>query len=114
MSIITTMRRQTAVWWQRSTSPDGFGRYTYAAPIQIDCRWEDIVVEFLDPQGNKTQSRSVVYVDRVIAAGDMLMEGDWESNTADDPTEEELAFEVRRFDKLPNLKNTETLYTAYL
>lgn len=115
MSIIKRMRRQRAVWWERSDAPDRFGRYSYAAPVQLKCRWEDVAQEFRDNQGQTTVSRSIVYVDRIIKAGDMLKRGELESDTPADPRDiPEEAWEVRRFDQLPNLKNKETLLTAYL
>jgi len=115
MSIIKKMRKQHAVLWIRSDAPDRFGRFSYGSPAQIKCRWEDVVQEFRDSQGQATVSRSIVYVDRIIKAGDMLKRGELESDTPSDPRDEpELAWEVRRFDQLPKLNNKETLLTAYL
>lgn len=114
MSIIKKMRKQTAVWWERSTLPDAYGKYTYAAPLQIECRWDDSAVEYRNQQGQAVLSSATVYVDRVMKIGDMLMRGDWESDTADDPTDEPTAFEIQRFDQNPNIKATETLLTAFI
>jgi len=114
MSIIKKMRKQTAVWWARSASVDRFGKYTYDEPVEIKCRWDTKGVEFRDNKGQTVMSDSTVYPDRVLVVGDMLMEGDLESDTASDPTTETTAYEIKRFDKTPNIKNTETLYTAYL
>lgn len=109
------MRRQRAVLWTRSTEPDKFGKFTYAAPIEIRCRWEDIAKEFRDPKGQTVMSHSVVYVDRVIGVGDMLRLGEIETAEPSDPLDLPLtAFEVRQFNQLPNLRNKLTLYTAFL
>jgi hypothetical protein len=108
------MRRQTAVWWARSSSINRFGKYTYEEPVEIKCRWDGSGREYRDDKGQTVFSDATVYVDRIVAIGDMLMEGDLESDTASDPTTEETAYEVKRFDKNPNIKATETLYTAYL
>lgn len=113
MSIIKRMRRQKAVWWQR-LSPDEYGEFSYAVPVEVSCRWDDTAQEFLDPKGETQTSRSVVYVDRLMTVGDRLKRGELESDTADDPSEEAEAFEIRRFDQNPNLRNTETLLTAFL
>ena len=114
MSIIRRMRKQHAVWWQRSATPNRFGRYGFAAPVEIDCRWEDRVESFVDPQGEEKLSNAMVYVDRILSVGDRLKRGSLESDQPTDPTSDRLAFEVRRFDQLPNLRATQTLLTAYL
>lgn len=114
MSLIVRMRRQKAIYWQRDAVPDKYGRYSFASPVEIDCRWDDTSQEFLDPQGEVQLSRAVVYVDRVMSPGDRLMRGAIESDTPADPLTIRTAFEVRRFDQNPNLKATESLLTAFL
>jgi len=114
MSIIVKMRKQKAVWWQRGATPDRYGKYSYASPIEIDCRWDDAAVEFRNEKGENVVSKSVVYPDRILAIGDRLREGDIESDEPADPTTITTTAEIQRFDKTPNIKATETLYTAYL
>jgi|SRR6185503_9148913 len=113
MSIIVKMRKQKAVWWRR-TVVDAYGSYSFAGPIEIAVRWDDAAVEFLDPLGEKQTSRSVVYTDRVMTPGDRLMLGELDSETPDNPLSITTTFEIRRFDRTPNLRATETLFTAYL
>lgn len=113
MSIITRMRKQTAVLWVRG-SPDTYGNFSFASPVEISCRWEDVAQEFLDAQGEKQMSRAVVYADRVLKPGDRLMRGEIDSNTPENPLDTSDAFEVRRFENTPNLRATEFLKTAYL
>lgn len=114
MSIIVKMRKQLAVWWQRNPTPDRYGAYTFASPVEIKVRWDDASVEFLDPMGEKQTSRSVVYTDRAMTPGDRLSRGELDSNTPGDPLSVTDTYEVRRFDRTPNLRATETLFTAYL
>lgn len=113
MSIIKKMRKQKAIWWQRLT-PDKFGRFTFASPIEIACRWDDIAHEYVSHQGEKQVSRSIVFVDRIMSPGDRLKRGEMESNTPDDPLEATDTFEIKQFGQLPNLRATETLLTATL
>lgn len=113
MSIIAKMRKQTAVWWERG-SPDRYGKFAFAAPVEVACRWDDTAQEFLAFNGEKRVSRAVVYVDRIMKPGDRLMRGDLESDTAEDPLTLNEAFEIHRFDQNPNIKATETLLTAFL
>ncbi len=114
MSIIKRMRKQTAVYWP-FVSINEFGVKVVGDPVVIKCRWEAKNVEFLDPKGEIQMSNAVVYVDRDTAIGGILMLG-----TASDITdtvnikENDGAWEIRRFDDLPNLKASEFLKTAYL
>lgn len=109
MSLIKKMRKQKAVYWARG-NPDVFGSFAFLEPVEIDCRWEDTAQEFLSPLGETLVSRSMVHVDRVMFPGDRLKLGELESSDAN-PNE---GFEIRRFDRLPNIKATEYLLTAYL
>jgi len=113
MSIIKKMRKQKAVYWAR-LSADEYGVFAYDDPVQVDCRWDDMGVEFRNVEGEVQVSQSVVYVDRVMAIGDKLQRGEMDSTTPDSPAGLTTAFEIRRFDQNPNLRATETLYTAYL
>lgn len=113
MRIIRKMRQQKAVWWQR-LAVDQYGRFAYATPVEIDCRWDATSEEFRDTEGQKQLSNAVVYPDRVMSIGDMLQEGQLDSNDPDDPRDAPDAHEIRRFDKIPDLKATETLFRAYL
>ena len=114
------MRKQKAVYWAR-TSPNEFGQLGYAAPVEISCRWDDATEEFIDSKGTKQQSRAVVYVDRDMQEGDKLklarltdLQTSNDSNASLAPENFTEVWEVRRFDKNPNLKATEFLRTAYL
>jgi hypothetical protein len=60
-------------------------------------------------------SNAVVYTDRITPTKGVLMEGKLADIT--DPVnikENEGAWEIRRFDKLPTLNNKEVLMTAHL
>lgn len=114
MSVITKMRKQTAVWWQRQETPNEFGQFAFEAPVEVRCRWDDTSQEFLDSQGEKQLSRAVAYVDRTMRPGDRLMRGTLDSDLTEDPLPVEGAFEIRRFDQNPNFKATETLLTAFM
>jgi hypothetical protein len=132
MSIISKMRKQYAILWTR----DGFsinGEPEFSSPIGIKCRWDDSRVEFVNNSGEVLISKSTVYVDRVVEEGDYLLEiaiaeaGDTTglteqqildalaaSLTESSPQKNDGAYPVRGFMKTPNLKATETLYTAML
>jgi len=114
MGIITRMLKQTAVYWAYA-STDQFGTKSYADPVEIDCRWEDTIEEFMDSEGERQMSNAVVYVDRDIPVGGVLMLGELTDITDESNIKENAgAWEIRKFGKLPNFKATEFLRTAYL
>jgi hypothetical protein len=114
MGIITKMRKQTAVYWALS-SIDEYGAEVYLSPVEIACRWEDVSEQFLDAEGNTVMSNAQVYVDRDMILGSVLMLGELTDITdAVNIKENAGAWEVRRYDNLPNLKATEFLKTAML
>jgi hypothetical protein len=107
------MRKQVAVYWAPGP-PDAFGQPTWEAPEELTCRWEDKVVEFLPPAGERKQSMALVYVESDVELKGKLKLGALTSATPADPTEDEDAWEILRFEKLPNFRNTEYLRTVYL
>ncbi len=114
MSLIKRMRKQDAVWWERSAAPDEYNKWTFAAPVQIACRWVDKVGEFQNEKGETTNSKAEVYVDREMKLGDFLQKGELDSNTPLDPADSETALPLVGWVDTPNLKNTEHLYKAIL
>jgi hypothetical protein len=114
MSLITRMRKQTAVYWA-PIGYDNTGHPEWDDPIEIDCRWEDVTEEFIDPTGTRFFSTAKVYVDQDVELGGVLMLGELDDlESGSDPKANEGAWEIKRFEKLPNLRNTENLRTALL
>ncbi len=112
MSLISRMRRQKAVLWQ-AIGKDRFGQLTYNTATEIDCRWEDKTQTFIDAEGQEATSSAIVYVDRELTPGDLLWKGE-QSNLPTGYIASDIGTVVRRFDILPNLKNTENLLTVTL
>lgn len=116
MSLISRMRKQTAVYWPSPVS-DGRGGYTYGDAVEIVVRWEDIHEVFLSVDGEEVVSNARVYVDRVVDELGFLFLGeltDLDSSALADPMLADGAFSIRKFEVLPNLRNTENLYTVML
>ncbi len=122
MSIITRMLKQTCVYWALATEEsaglsdyDDYGQPIITDPVEVECRWEDVNEEFIDAKGTRQLSKAKVYVESDVDVGGILMLG-----TKDDITdstnikENEGAYEIKRFDKLPTFKATEFLRTAWL
>jgi len=129
MGIISKMRRQNAIYWPPAT-PNDFGRASHGSLTELviipdgggnyRVRWEAKTKEFLDTQGTTRRSNAVVYCPVLpggteVSVGGFLWLGDRNDLTDEsDPNNNEGAYEIRRFDKTPNLKATEFLREAYL
>lgn len=129
MRIIKTMRKQRCVYWEWTGENDQ-GKKTYGEPIELECRWEDVQEQFLDRMGNEQMSRARVYVDRdVVEIGVLWLPPDnikiapgealSQLTSENDPFANDRAYEIRRFEKLPELRPRKgdpnnTLRTAYL
>ena len=116
MSVITRMRRQKAVWWAQipGSSPDAYGNPKLSPPVEIACRWEEIVKEFIGKDGTPQISSAVVYPDRVLTIGDVLWLGTLASVPYPGQARTNPAWkEVKGFSSTPNFKATQMLYTAY-
>lgn len=128
MGIISKMRKQNAIYWPPAL-PDDYGRPVAGPLVELvqsvgvgnfRVRWEDKAKQYLDAQGTTRTSSSVVYVPRLpdgteIEVGGFLWLGDvLDLVDTISPLANPGAGEVMRFEKLPNLKNTQQLRTVYL
>ncbi len=106
--------KQKAVYWSFLEN-DTYGQPTWNAPVEIDVRWENITVEFMDSEGERQQSRARVYLDRNAEVKDVLLLGNLTSSVdEDDPKANDGAWEIRKFEDLPNIPATQALKTAFL
>lgn len=113
MSFKTKLQKQTCVYWAPE-SVDVNGAIEFAAPVEKDCRWEDEAQEFIDVNGNRQVSRSVVMVDG-IALGGLLMLGTEDDITdTEEPRNNTDAWPIRSIQSIPNVGQTVTYTWAYL
>ena len=92
MSVITKMRKQTAVYWPPGTV-DAYGRPTQGTAVEISCRWEDAHEQFLDATGEEQTSNARVYVSQDVILGGYLWLGELASKPAD-PKLDKDAYEI--------------------
>jgi hypothetical protein len=110
-------RRQDAVYWPR-TGTDPAGDPVYGAPEDIKVRWTDVAEEMLGSDGERTISNSTVMIGFDIDPG--LMPVLRLGTVADldppglTPMEYPGAYEVRRFNRIPNAKGRKFLRKAML
>ncbi len=107
-------RGQKATWWEND-GVDIHGRYKYKSPVQISCRWEDMAVEFVAPDNTKQVSKSVVYPDRALSVGDiLLLKETHKVDQPKDPRGNVGYSEIRQFQQIPDYDQTEVLFIAML
>lgn len=92
---------QTATYWAPST-PNGFGGFTYATPVQIDVRWENKQEEVTKENGETIVSMATVFVDQDLDSHGYLYLG---TSAEADPTTVAGAFQIQTIIKIPDLRN---------
>ena len=95
---------QDITHWPTPTK-DGFGGFTFVAPVLLKGRWEDKQELFRVKNGEEVLSEAVVYIDTDVVIGDYIAEND-QTATAD-PTTLQEAHQVRQFIKIPDLRQTD-------
>jgi len=97
---------QTAVYWGTPTS-NGIGGFTYAAPVEISCRWVEKREVITDQNGDEIVSNAQVQVSQNVDEQGKLYLGtldDLDSDEESDPITIEDAFTIRKFDKTPTMQ----------
>jgi hypothetical protein len=113
MSFKDRRKKQKCCHWAR-TGTDEYGKPTFAAPVELDCRWSGRSEKYTTATGEELVSRAVAFVDGV-AVGDVLMLGTLDSGVDENNSlENDGAWEVKAYASTPNLRNTVTYYKAYL
>jgi len=115
MALLDRMRRQDAVYWAPdTTSPTG--QPTYAAPIDIKVRWEDVQEEYIGKDGTTQVSNAIVFVGLDVVLDGVLMLGTVADDVVEelDPTAHVGAGAIMKVDKIPNKKATKFLRIATL
>lgn len=114
---IGRLLKQRAVYWG-SPTPDGYGGYAWATPVEVNCRWQEGVKVVVTSDGKEVISTAQVWVDRDMSEGDMLWLGSLSSLTSAqqaDPTTLQDAYTVKRVEKTPELgKSGNYLRKVYL
>lgn len=113
---------QKAVYWPPASTDSGetadfdnFGQPITTDPVEIDCRWSDKAEEFIDGLGTTQISHAIVLVTQDVEVGGVLMLGELtDIQDAVNIKENPNAWEIRRFDKTPDIDAEEYLGKAYL
>ena len=121
MRLITKMLKQWAVYWPKGSEESGgvdfdaYGRPVWGTAYEIKCRWEECLEEIIDPNMIRRMSSAQVYLASDVYAGGVLWLGRLANVTdASNPKNNDGAFEVVKFEKIPTLKATQWVRIAYL
>lgn len=102
---------QAAMYWAPGTN-DGAGGVSYAAPVQIRCRWQNKNDLFRSVDGQERVSSAVVYPDRALKVQGFLLLGT--SVTDSDPRRIADAFEIKQVATSPDLDLVDELNKVWL
>lgn len=113
---------QKMVYWPDPT-PDGRGGHTFATAVERDCRYEMKQELFIDIEGNEVLSSAVTYCNFDLTRGvdgwGWIYFGEESDLSSDHSNPNQLdsgriAFKVRQFQKMPNVRGTQFLRKAWL
>ena len=112
----------TCVYWPPGSEAsaegrdfDDYGQPVYGDPVELSCRWDDTVVEFVDAKGTMASSRAIVMVESDVSPGGVLFKGTLaQAIDLDRPKNNDNAWEIKRFDKNPLVDYSDYLRRAYL
>lgn len=93
------------------TGSDGFGGFTFGAPIFYKGRWEDTAVQFRTTKGEEETSNAVVYLPIAVDIGDYVAQGD--QTTITNPTTID-AQRVRQRHSTTDIRDLSVLHKAFL
>lgn len=105
---------QTAVYWTL-VSVDGFGKQTFAAPVELSVRWEQKQELFIDAEGNEKISQAVVATAVDVTLEGYLFLGELvDLDSSQDPLTQSGAYQIKGFSKIPSVKGTSFRRRAWL
>ena len=108
-NVVKLFLKQRCTYWGTPVS-DGRGGYTFAEPVEIDCRWEDKQELKEDYNGNRFSSQSSVMVNQDIDRQSYLANSTLAALQAlatlkgydiNNPRDFPDVFIVRQFEKIP-------------
>jgi len=98
-------------WW--SVTPNGTGGDLFNSPVLCNCFWEDVQIRFASQLNSKeTVSNAVIMIDRPVAVGDYLAEGDFSNQPS--PSTVTGAHKIQAYEKNPDLRSLNPVYRAVL
>lgn len=124
MDLLEDMLTHKVCYWAPKRASHS-GQQLFEVVVELNARWEDRNEMFLDKMGNQQISRSRVYLNEDVEvlgvlwlssklASDPDGSAISELTNAFEPFENEGAFEIRKFDKIPDIDGEEYVRRALL
>lgn len=110
MNNYTRHMHQTISYWAFA-GIDRFGKASFAAPVTLRARWQDVAVLFKDAQGQQRTSSAVIYPEYNLTLKGYVKRGTDESFN---PVGLDGAFEILQEADSPNLRGTMTLHKVFV
>lgn len=112
MSRFTRFLKDDVVYFAPGTVQPN-GQYAYAAPVALKALWLEATEEFLDRNGAKQVSKTVVFLPQDVALLGVLWLGKLAALTSEtEPFMNPGAYEVRGFTKAHRLRNVSDFVRA--
>jgi len=110
MSLINGKLNQTATYWAYN-GVDSAGDPSFAAPVSISVRWEDVNKVLVDNSGEERQATSEVWADQDMTVESFLLLG---TSVVADPTNLSNAYKIESYSKLPSVDGSEFVRSVLL
>ncbi len=94
-----------------AATPDGFGGFTFTAPVTMKGRWEGRNELFRTLTGEEIVSEAIVFVEFDVAINGYLFDG---TSVAADPTLVGEARLIKQFVRIPDLRDLSQDRRAFL
>lgn len=97
--------KQKAVYWS-TPAADGYGGFTFASPVEIDCRWEDKQIVVTNDDGKEITTSSQVFTESVVDKEGYLYLGTLDNLTVAQKANPKLvegAYSIVRVTAIPKL-----------
>ncbi len=105
--------KQKAVYWGAPV-PNGFGGFTYGAPIEIAVRWTDKQELFLSYTGEQVLSRAKLMLDQDVEVRGMLALTTLLQLSSSQAPGDNTAYEIRAFQKMPDVRAKQYVRQVWL
>lgn len=111
MTMTSRHLKQDVTHWP-VTGSNGYGGFTFGAPVKLKGRWEDKAVIFRTLENEEVVSNAIIYLGVDIDVGDYFGLGDLTATA--DPTTLDTTFRSRNYHKSTNLRALEALRKVFL
>jgi len=108
LEFIDKVSVQTAVYWANPVN-DGTGGYTYDAPVEILCRWDDIAEKYISRTGEELISSAQILTNETLVEGSWLWLGSLTGLTTAEKANPMLvarAYPIKKVSTTPLFKST--------